>query len=139
MYLVKRWFVSALCMLTCLLPLLACENQRETGDPKVLLGTLAEQYWTKRLVDFDYKSTYKMELEKDSIPFSEYLKKVKNAGQIKVLSIKTKKVKIENDKGFVELTAKCRMAPVPKDLELPLTDLWIYKSNQWKHKLPKAD
>lgn len=135
---VKRWFVSALFMVTCMLPLLACENQQEMGDPKVTLGTLAEQYWTKRLVDFDYKSTYKMELEKESIPFSEYLKIVKNAGQIKVLSIKTKEVKIENDKAIVKLITKFRVPTIAKNLELPLTDTWIYKSNQWKHKLPKT-
>ena len=133
---VKRWFVSALCMVTFLLPLVACENQQEMRDPKVSLGTLAERYWTKRLVDFDYKSTYKMELEKESIPFSEYLKKVKNAGQIKVLSIKTKEVKIENDKAIVKLITKFRVPTIPKDLETPLMDEWIYKSNQWKHKLP---
>ncbi len=131
----KKWFLCAVVGLFCLVLLVGCEKQQSPDEMKASLETLAEQYWTKRLVDFDYKFTYDMELAKDSMPFSEYLKKVKNARQFKVLSIKTKEVKIENDKAKVELTAKIQIPTVPKDLETPIKDEWIYKSNQWKHKL----
>jgi len=137
MFLPKRWFLSALCMAVCVMLLTSCGNKPTEVDLKASLTKAAEEYWTKRLIDFDYKFTYKMELEKDSLPFSEYLEKVKNAGQIKVLSLKAEEVKIENDEGLVKITAKSRIPQVPKVVELSLKDLWVYKSNQWKHKLPK--
>lgn len=125
------------CMGACLMLLVACESRPKEEDPKASLTKAAEEYWTKRLIDFDYKFTYNMELEKDSLPFPKYLEKIKNYGQIKVLSLKAEEVRIDNNEGFVKITAKCRVAPVPKVVGLSLRDVWLYKSNQWKHKLPK--
>ncbi len=137
--LAKRRFFCAVVGLFCLVLLVGCEKQLSPDEMKASLEKMAEQYWIKRLVDFDYKFTYDMESAKDSMSFSEYLERVKNEGKIKVLSIKTKEVKIENDKGTVKLITKIRLATVPKDLEAPLVDEWIYKSNQWKHKLKQRD
>lgn len=136
-FLSKKWTVFAVTVCVCLVLLVACEKQQSPDEMKASLEKMAEQYWIKRLMDFDYKFTYDMELAKDSMPFSEYLERVKNAGKIKILSIKTKKVNIENEKGLVELTAKFRVPGVSKDMEMPLKDIWVYKSNQWKHKLIK--
>ena len=133
----KRVVNILLLMGLLLLTLFGCEKQREANESKIVLGNLAEQYWTDRLMDFDYESTYQMELQKDSIPFSEYLLRVKNAGQIKVLSVKANEVEIENGKGVVNLTATCRIQSVPKEMELPIKDVWIKKAEEWKHQLPE--
>jgi hypothetical protein len=124
-------------MISLLAPFVACESQKETADPKILLKSLAEKYWTDRLVNFDYESTYKMESQKDSIAYSDYLLKVKNAKQINVLSIKANEVTIDDGKGVVKLTAMCRIPSIPKELELPIEDVWIKKSKEWKHQLPE--
>lgn len=129
----EKCIAYILCIVIGMAPLFACKGQQKDSDPKASLAGLAEKYWEKRLIDLDYKFTYNMEAQKDSVPFSEYLQRVKNAGQIKVLSIKTTGVEVEGDKGHVYMRAKCKIAPVPKEVELPLEDRWIYQSNQWKH------
>ncbi len=134
----RQFSVYLLSVIICIMLLFGCDNQEKMKDPKASLEKVAEQYWQKRLIDKDYEFTYNLELQKGSIPFKEYLKKVKNAGQITVLSIKTTEVKIDQDKANVTLTAKCRVPNVPKEIEMPLfQDLWVLESNQWKHKLPK--
>ena len=134
----KQFSVYFLSVIMCITLLFGCENQEKMKDPKASLEKVAEEYWQKRLIDKDYEFTYNLELEQDTIPFPEYLKRVKNAGQIEVLSIKTKEVVIDQDKGNVTLTAKCRVSMVPKEIEMPLfRDPWVIKSNQWKHKLPE--
>jgi hypothetical protein len=119
--------------------LLGCQGKQEMTDPKGALERQAGEYWNKRLLGRDYKATYGMELEKGSIPYEKYLKIVYNAGQIEYLSIKTKSVKIENDKAKVEMAVKCNIAPIPKALDLTLDDQWVLKSNQWKHVLPDKE
>lgn len=134
----KQFSIYLLSGIICIMLLFGCGNQEKMKDPKATLEKVAEQYWQKRLIDKDYEFTYKLELEQESIPFPEYLKRVKSAGQIQVLSIKTKEVKIDQDKANVTLTAKARLPNVPKEIEMPLfQDPWVIKSNQWKHKLPK--
>jgi len=134
----KQFSVYILSAFICIILLFGCDNQEKMKDPKASLEKVAEEYWQKRLIDKDYEFTYNLELQKGSIPFKEYLKKVKNAGQIQVVSIKTKEVVIDQDKGTVTLTAKCRLPMVPKEIEMPLfQDLWVIESNQWKHKLPE--
>jgi len=95
---------------------------------------LAEQYWTKRLVEKDYKFTYNLELEKKSLSFSEYCERVKRSQKFNCFSVKTKEVTIEGDKGIVCLTLECRMPFLPKPYALPINDVWLYESNRWKHK-----
>jgi len=134
----KQFSVYLLSAFICIMLLFGCENQEKMKDPKASLEKVAEEYWQKRLIDRDYEFTYTLELEQGSIPFPEYLKKVESAGQIQFLSIKTKEVVIDQDKGTVTLTAKGRVAMVPKAIEMPLfQDIWVIKSNQWKHKLPE--
>ena len=120
-------------MIMCLATLLACEKKQSEAERKASLQTLAEQYWDKRFMDFDYKATYKMEEEEGSLPFSEYLPKVKSFKQIEYLSIQIKKVEIDKDKGVAYATVKFRIGGVPKTLEQTLKDHWVYKSGQWKH------
>ena len=126
--------VFALCIVTCFMFMLGCASAQKKTDPRTSLERLAEQYWTKRLVERDYKFTYNMELEKGSLSFSEYSKRVKASEKFRVLSVKTKEVTIEGDKGIVCLTLECRMPFLPRPYNLPLQDLWLYRSNQWKHK-----
>ncbi len=137
MFSVQRWGTVVGCIIALLLLLPGCGNQEQTPDPKVALGNLAEEYWSKRLMDLDYESTYDMELQKDALSFSEYQQKVKSAGQIKVLSVKADEVEIENGRGVVNLTTTCRIQSVPKEMELPIRDVWIKKAKEWKHQLPE--
>jgi len=118
--------------------LLGCEERPKEIDLKISLGKLAEEYWTKRLMDRDYKATYSMEAAEGDLPFSDYTQRVHNAGQIQYLSIKVKDVRVDNDNGFVDLTMRCRIAPVPKELDLAyIKDRWVLKSGKWKHVLEK--
>jgi len=134
----KKFSVYLLSAIFCIILLFGCDNQEKMKDPKASLEKVAQEYWQKRLIDKDYEFTYNLELQKGSIPFKEYLKKVKNAGQIQVVSIKTKEVVIDQDKGTVTLTAKTKLPNIPKEIEMPLfQDQWVIEANQWKHKLPK--
>ena len=126
--------VFALCIVTSFMFMLGCASVQKKTDPKASLERLAEQYWTKRLVERDYKFTYNLELEKKSLSFSGYCQRVKASEKFNCLSVKSKEVTIEGDKGIVCLTLECRMPFLPKPYKLPLQDLWLYKSNQWKHK-----
>jgi hypothetical protein len=131
---VKRFFLFALCIATCLMFLFGCASAQKRSDQDASLGDLAQQYWTKRLVERDYEFTYDMELEKESLSFSEYLERVKPSRKLECLSVKTKEITIKDDKGFVYLTLECRMPFLPKPYAQTLQDLWLYRSNQWKHK-----
>lgn len=138
MLLGKRFTVGSVLVAISIIFLLACEDRPKEIDLKTSLGKLAEEYWTKRLMNRDYKATYSMEAVEGELPFSDYKLRVFNAGQIHYLSIKVKDVKIEKDNGFVDLTMRCRIAPVPKDLDLGYTkDRWVLKSGKWKHVLEK--
>jgi hypothetical protein len=126
----KRLF----CAVICLMFLLGCASAQKRSDQDASLGDLAEQYWTKRLVERDYKFTYNMELEKKSLSFSEYCQRLKASEKFNCLSVKTKDVTIEGNKGIVSLTLECRMPFLPKPYALPINDVWLYESNRWKHK-----
>jgi len=117
--------------------MLACENRLGTENSKESLGEVAEQYWTKRWIEKDYEFTYKFELKKDALSFPDYLKRVKNFGQVRYLSVKTKEVNIDTDKGTVILTVKFNIDGIPKALEQTFTDYWIYTKGHWLHQLPK--
>ena len=134
MSLAKRWFVFALFITIYLMALPAWASAEKESDAEAALGAMAEEYWTKRLVDNDYKFTYDKELEKDSMPFSEYLNKVKGGEKFKFLSVKTKQVEIDGDRGVVYLTQDFQAPFLPKGFKSTLQDLWLYRSGQWKHK-----
>ena len=131
---VKKRLFCASCIAMCVMFLLGCASAQKRSDQDASLGDLAEQYWTKRLVEKDYKFTYDMELEKGSLSFSEYLQKVRAGEKFKVLSVKTKEVAIEDDRGIIYLTVECIMPFLPKGYNQTLQDLWLYRSNKWKHK-----
>jgi len=134
---VRIWAVYVLSILACLVLAAGCDSgPKKMADPKASLEKLAEEYWNKRLIDKDYKAIYKMEVDEESIPFEEYLQRVHNKGQIGYTSIKTKEVRIDKDKGFVEVTITYLLSAgpsFPKEMSSPLHDTWVIKSNQWKH------
>lgn len=119
------WFVVTLC---------GCDSQKKMVDPKGELEKVAEQYWTKRFVDRDYKFTYNLELDKESIPFSEYVEKVKRSQKLRISSVKTKEVRIDGDRGEVYLTVMTNLPAVSKEVGVTLQDLWLLRENEWKHK-----
>jgi len=122
------------CAVICVIFLHGCASAQKRSDQDASLAELAEQYWTKRLVEKDYKFTYNLELEKKSLSFSEYCERVKRSQKFNCFSVKTKEVTIEGDKGIVCLTLECRMPFLPKPYALPINDVWLYESNRWKHK-----
>lgn len=134
---VKRWFVFALCIPAYFMILYGCSNVEKRHYPGGPLEEVAALYWTKRLVDKDYEFTYNLELEKQSLSFSDYLKKVQSAGQIKILSVEVKDVEKDKDKAFVTYAVKYQIPTVSKILEQPLRDEWIFKGDRWLHKLSK--
>ena len=130
----KRLFCTS-CIAICLMFLLGCASSaQKRSDQDASLGDLAEQYWSKRLVEMDYKFTFNMELEKDSLSFSEYCERIKRSQRFNCSSVRTKEVTIEGDKGIVCLTLECRMPFLSKPYALPINDVWLYESNKWKHK-----
>jgi hypothetical protein len=114
--------------------LLGCACAQKRSDQDASLAELAEQYWTKRLIEKDYKFTYNLELEKKSLSFSEYCQRVKASEKFTCFSVKTKEVTIEGDKAIVCLTLECRMPFLSNPYALPINDVWLYESNKWKHK-----
>ena len=131
---VKKRLFCAFCIAVCVIFLLGCASAQKRSDQDASLAELAEQYWTKRLVEKDYKFTYNLELEKKSLSFSEYCQKVKGSEKFNCFSVKTKEVTIEGDKAIVCLTLECRMPFLSKPYALPMNDVWLYKPNKWKHK-----
>lgn len=134
---VKRTFVSALCILIYITLLYGCAHVWQKSYPQGPLEEVAALYWTKRLVDKDYEFTYNLELEKDSLTFPDYLKKVKSAGKIQVLSVKVEDVKKDKDKAVITYQAKYRVPAVSKIFKQPLCDEWVFKGDRWLHKLSK--
>lgn len=132
---IEKTGLIAIAMVACLFFSLGCEDRKGMSDPQAALETLAQQYWTKRFVDKDYKFTYDLELEKDSLSFSDYVNQVKRSEKFKVSSVKTKEVRIDGDGAEVFLTVTTTVPTLSKEVDMSLQDLWLLKSNQWKHKL----
>jgi len=130
-------YMLAVCM--CWTVFFGCQSKPEMTDPKAALEREAEEYWNKRFIARDYKATYEMELERDSIPYEKYQKMVFNAGQIDYESVKVKSVEMQDDRARVELAVRVNIPPVPKAMDLTMSDEWVLKSNQWKHVLPEKD
>jgi hypothetical protein len=129
----KRCFVAGLLMM--LVAVFAgCGSQKEGAGSEADLGSLAQEYWTKRLVDKDYQSIYDLELEKGSIPFDDYVTQVKRSERFTVSTVKTQEVRIDGDRAEVFLTVRCNLPMVPKEVGMTLQDLWVLQSDQWKHK-----
>ncbi|MDQ1336371.1 MAG: hypothetical protein QG552_3321 [Thermodesulfobacteriota bacterium] len=135
MHRIEKTGLIAVAMVACLFFSLGCEGGKKMPDPQAALEALAEQYWTKRLVDKDYEFTYDLELEKDSLSFSDYVSQVKRSEKFKVSSVKTKEVRIDGDRGEVFLTVTSTVPTLSKEVDMTLQDLWLLKSNQWKHQL----
>lgn len=134
----ERCTVTAMILMICGICLsVGCKDKQERLDPKAIVKAKAEEYWNKRFLDKDYKATYEMESDKDSIPYEKYLKIVYNAGQIDYVSLKANSVEIDNDNAQVEIGVKCYIAQVPKALNLTMGDQWVFKSNEWRHVLPE--
>lgn len=126
--------ISVLCLAAWLIPALVLADPQPDSDAKAVLGALAEEYWTKRLIEKDYKFSYEKELEKDTLSFSEYVEKAKASNKFEYKSIKTERVEITDDRGAVFLTVECITPFMPKGYKQMLQDLWLYRSGQWVHK-----
>jgi hypothetical protein len=122
----------------CVLALVACQKEKKMADPKAALAIAAEQYWKKRFLEKDYTAIYDMEAAKNDMSLEAYKKKVQNAGQIGYLSVKIVDVKVEDQKGSVEVVVSCMIQSVPTAVELSTPDKWVIQGNEWKHVLEKG-
>ena len=122
----------------CFLALVACQKEKKMADPKTALAVAAEQYWKKRLLEKDYTATYELEAAKNDMSLEAYKKEVHNAGQIGYLSIKIEDVKVDDQKGGVEVVVSCMIQNIPTPVELSTPDKWIIQGNEWKHVLNKG-
>ncbi|MCF8083522.1 MAG: hypothetical protein K9M96_10530 [Deltaproteobacteria bacterium] len=107
-----------------------------TVNPNAALKEAGKSYWTLRLMDKDYKATYEMELDNESIPFETYLERVQNKGKIDYLSLTVKEVNIDGNKGTVMLDVKCKSPATAKfntTVNMPQTDQWVLESGRWQH------
>jgi hypothetical protein len=130
----KSGVFLAVCLGIWLIPAFVWTGSQPDENPKATLSALAEEYWTKRLIEKDYKFTYEKELEKDALSFSDYVEKAKAAEKFSYNWVKTTKVEIEGDRGAVFLTVECVTPFMPKGYTQMLQDLWLYRSGQWVHK-----
>ena len=116
---------------------LGCSESKEMTDPKGELVAKATEYWNKRLMEKDYKAIYPMEMEEETLSYNEYLKRVRNAGQIVYMSIKINDVKVEGDKGEVTVEVMGTVAPEPIPVPMSALDHWVVDKKKWKHVLRK--
>jgi len=126
------------CFMVVLLMVSGCNKGEKTiKDPEGAVREAAERYWTDRLVKKDVKAAYEMELEKDTISFEDYERRVANAGQIEYRSIRVDQVAIEGDAASVKLMVTYRVMGITKDMEAPIRDTWLIKGSEVKHVLEK--
>lgn len=126
------------CFMVVLLVVSGCNKEQKTiKDPEGAVKQAAEDYWTHRLVKKDVKAAYEMELERDTISFGDYERRVINAGQIEYRSIRVDQVAIDGDAASVKLIVTYRVMGVAKELEAPIRDTWLIKGGEVKHVLEK--
>jgi hypothetical protein len=114
-----------------------CEGKKMI-DPEGMLKARSVEYWEKRLMDKDFQAAYEMEAEKDLIPYEEYQKQVKNAGQLTYLKINVGKFNITGDKANVDMSISYNVPGYPKALDGGImNDQWVVEKNQWMHVLTK--
>jgi hypothetical protein len=131
---VKRWLLCAFGIALYVMAMAPGVGAEGAINAQAELDKMAEEYWTKRLIDRDYAFTYEKELEKDAIPFSEYVEKVKLGEKFTYKSVKTSRVEIEGDRGAVFLTVEVIGPPFSRSTKQMLQDLWLHRSGQWVHK-----
>ncbi len=119
-------------MLVLALPAGCATAPEKSVDPEASLRKTAELYWTKRLIDGDYGFTYELELERDSMPFSEY--RAKAAGKFRCISVETRKVVVEGEEGLVYIAVECMMPFLQKSYKQTISDRWVYRSGGWRHR-----
>lgn len=130
----KRCFgISAILVLGVLL-FQGCKSEREVADPRAELEKVAEEYWSKRLIEKDYEFTYQLELDKESIPYEDYVQKVQRAARFQTLSVTLKEITIHEDRAEVLMSVETRAPFLPKQTAIGLKDLWILESGKWRHK-----
>ena len=131
-------FVFWLSVFILLLPFGGCNSRPDEAELKASLGKAAEQYWTERFVNGNYRAAYDLEIEEGKPPFTQYEEKIKPGGQIKYLGFKAMEITVEGDKGTVLLSVDHRI-PIPgfektDPLKSNIRDVWTYTSEGWRHK-----
>ena len=132
----RSFFYAFVCLI--LMVSFGCEGKK-MDDPEGMLKARAVEYWKKRFIQKDTRAAYEMEAEKDRVPYEEYRKQVKNAGQLTYLKIKVGKFNIAGDKANVDMSVTYNVPGYPKALDGGIiNDQWVVEKNQWMHVLTKA-
>lgn len=131
-----RYSISLLTIF-CLLFLTACATTPHKGvDRLEALRATATEYWKLRMAD-KYEETYKME-HKEALPsYNEYLTSVQLIKKFTIVGHNIKDVRVEGDKGYVDLEFNFILPPVTKPFVQKVSDEWVYVKGKWLHKLPK--
>ena len=131
----KSLFYAFMCFI--LMVSFGC-GEKKMADPEGMLKARSVEYWKKRLIEKDTRAAYEMESEKDRVPYEEYQKQVKNAGQLTYLKINVGKFKIAGDKANVDMSITYNVPGVQKALDGGIfNDQWVVEKNQWTHVLKK--
>jgi hypothetical protein len=126
---IERAFFILLCGF--LLVFAGCEEKMK--DPKGSLEKQAGKYWQERLINKNFEYTYKEEVEKGLPAFSTYKEELNNVTKFPTSSVTVKEAKVEGDVGTVKLVVMCRLPSVPKEIPVPIGDIWVVKGNKWRH------
>lgn len=132
----KSLFFAFMCFI--LMASFGCE-EKKMADPEGMLKARSVEYWKIRLIEKDTRAAYEMEAEKNRLPYEEYRKQVKNAGQLTYLKINVGKLNITGDKASVDMSITYNVPGFPKAMDGSImNDQWVVEKNQWMHVLRKA-
>lgn len=97
------------------------------------LRTTATNYWELRM-EGKYDETYKLE-KKEGLPASkeEYDNKARAIKKINITKHEIKAVRMEGEKGEVDVEFTCVFPMIGKPVKQPLKDEWVWRKGKWKH------
>lgn len=138
MFISKKGKISLIILsILYLLALSSCATTpHKAEDLEESLRKTAIEYWKLRMAD-KYEETYKMEHREDLPPYPEYLNKVMLIKKFTIVGHNIKDIKVEGNKGSVEVEFSFILPPVTKPFIQAIRDEWLFEKGRWLHKLPK--
>lgn len=125
-----RFFVLCLVLLFS-----GCATVHTENDLRESLREGAMAYWKLRMAD-KYEETYQMESGEGLLPFIEYLDRVRAMKKFNIVSHSVKGIKIDGQKGTVEVEISFLMPVTTKPFKQVLWDEWRYEGGRWRHLFP---
>jgi len=112
--------------------LFGCATMPREADLEESLRTAADGYWKLRL-DEKFEDTYKMENDQGLPPFEKYRDLARAMNKIRITSISVKEVKINGDKGDVDLEWSYMLPNISKPFHQTIKDEWLFRGGKWRH------